>query len=451
MATAFIYDPNEVLPNGHGYWCERRGKKGIIQICWRDSVGPQSKTTGTNDLAAATTLFTNFLIEVANPQGLSDIGLQEAMTRHWNTHAKNLESRVAFSDAQAMVDTYIEHRVGTDREFTQLTVKGFDLAEQKRFIEWARAQPNEDDGSRRYADATILRRMNCIFAAMNDAAETNLIAKSSVPARIAKKKWKPVLNKRSVELTVDQMAALFNAAADHADPRKTDPEQMGEGWWRFMINMTATTARPSAALEVESAQVDLESSTMNLLAEGDTAFETKRRAIIKMCPTFKWHVEQWEAGPYIKHQGNKMLSLRFFANLAEKAGLPWVTSYMVRHTMCMVMVRANVDGVQRKTMMGHVPEEGAANDYIHMKPDYCAEAVAALEAYFHKLAEKVHRQLVPIAQFDDQPLPDSITEHRISNVYQLAARQIRGNSWGSLVMNQTVSHALPSLSGMEDN
>jgi integrase len=453
----FIFDPREVLPSGHGYTCERRGKRGTIQICWRDSSGPQGKSTGTSDLEEARKIFDEFLIVAANPKSLSDITLEEAMKRHWNSHAKNLESSDAFSDAQTMVDSYVEYRKRTDLEFSQLTVKGFDAAEQKLFITWARkeekvrkltnGQEEKIPGTVRYSDATILRRMNCIFAAINDAAENNVVLKTAIPTRISGRKWKPVTRNRKTVLTDEQMAALFNAAADHADPRKTEREQVSESWWRFMIQMTGTTARPSAAAEVESPQVDLQSGTMNLLAEGDTPFATKRRAIIKMCPTLQWHVEQWEAGPYIKHRGEKMLSLRFFTTLAEKAGLPWVTSYMVRHTVCMVMVRANVDPVQRKTMMGHVPDEGAANEYIHMRPDYCHEAVAALEAYFQRLAPLVKRQLVHITRWDDQPTPESLTEHFLGTVYQLTARQLRDNSQAVGSRNQAVSHSLTSLSG----
>jgi integrase len=467
MAT----EQNETLPRTEKYWCERRGKRGIISVFWCETrtvngvakSRKQSKTTGTSDSAKVAELWPHLLLELEGPSNRKDMPVSHAMTKHWENYAQHLKSNNVNSTAREIVDDYQDYRQIEDPDF-EFTCASFDLAEQIRFIEWMRGLKNEandprcrDKTGRRYGDAAIIRYSNCIFAAINDAHLRKYITAEAVPVRAPRKYWKPKTKHREKVVSVQDVAKLFDAAWDHWHGPITVPEQRSASWFQYLIFQCAGPPRPERALTVTGAQVDRATGNLDFLPEeGNGEHENKRVQIIRMSPTVQHWVYSWEndGGQYIRHRGEPITNTKFFAGLADKAGVD-CTPYDLRHTLITWLARFCLNDVQRKMMSAHKISRGADADYIHMKADYCNEAVAAIEKFFEAVSKftKFPLALCDIngaAQLIEQPAPLS-WEDEFTAPSCLVARQVLGKLLIDSVMNQRLASQLLSLSGTEQS
>jgi integrase len=476
MATERIHDRNEVLPSTGKYRCERRGKQGIITIFWletREVNGvaksrEQSKSTRTADAAKVAELWPHLLLELEAPSNRKDMPVADVMTKHWENYAQHLESCDVNQTARDLVDDYQIYRRTEEGSF-EFTCAGFDLAEQIRFIEWMRALRNEtadhrcrDKTGRRYGDAAIIRYMNCIFAAMNDAALRKYIARDAVPVRVPRKYWKPRTKRREKVVHARDVAKLFDAAWDHWHGPVTVPEQRSSSWFQFMIFECAGPPRPEKALTVTAAQVDRTTGNLDFLPPDGEEHSNKTVQIIRMSPTVQHWVYGFEVpadrGQYIRHRGDPITNLKFFATLADKAGVD-CTSYDLRHTLVTWLARFCQNIAQRKMMSAHKISRDSDNTYIHMGPDYCDEAVAAIELFFEEVSKytkfplalrDIQRAQEPIVSLTDQPEPFEWA-NEFTSPSCLVARQVLGKSLIDSLANQRLSESFTSLSGTEQS
>src|SRR6185312_14924872 len=166
--------------------------------------------------------------------------------------------------------------------------------------------------ARGLSDWTIDKRLNTIWAAMNWYKRDNTAL--VIPAQITAADWKPVLRDRDRTFTLEELAALFDAAS--AAP--SDSRYTREHWWRFLVLAIGTASREAALRELTWAQVDLRIGRIRLNPEG-RAQTKKRRATVPIAPTLAAELTAWQhqGDHVITYYSKPLTSPEFFDLLAE--------------------------------------------------------------------------------------------------------------------------------------
>jgi integrase len=82
----------------------------------------------------------------------------------------------------------------------------------------------------------------------------------------------------------------------------------------------------------------------------------------------------------IEYAGRPVKSVkRAFAAAAEKAGVPWCTPHVLRHTAAVHMIESGVSIAEVAQYLGHSSETVTYRVYARFSPDYLRRAGAALE------------------------------------------------------------------------
>lgn len=234
---------------------------------------------------------------------------------------------------------------------------------QKEFVTYGRKTG--------WTDNTISNRLNFTFAAMHWCDTGGQLTK--FPRKINQQDWEANTDSSSEgDYTLDEMARLFKAAEED------------EFHWRYMVCATATASRPTALLQLRRKQVNLVSGVCKLNPEGRRQTK-KRRAKVRMCPTFINEVASWpeqEDGRVIG-----LLSTFHWNSFTRKAGVTG-SPMRIRHTVRTWLSSQGVVDAQADIFVGHA-EEGSATGrrwYKHLKPTYLQEAADAVEKLFMEIA-----------------------------------------------------------------
>jgi len=267
-------------------------------------------------------------------------------------------------------------------------------AAQHTFVANRRALIDPTTGLRQQTDWTILTRMKSAWAAMNDAVEMNTLKRKAVPRRLSARKWKPkaFLKKRKVTLPLESIAKLIMVAW-----------QNPERWLPFILQGIEYCCRPMGALDAEPRNYDPESETVSLLAYGENGEQVeesdKRRAIVKLSPTMqRWlkfwcakkrQAPQWHDPQFVTYMGHRMVTFDFFMVIAKRAGVTiprGLGAYILRKFAASQLAKRKVKREERRVRLGHdIDQDPVSSGYVHLEPDYQAEAAAALEQMWHEI------------------------------------------------------------------
>lgn len=348
------------------FFLKPRGKRGTYYICWYENRQTNGFSTGTTDIdQARKMLYEHHLRSNDGPKGLKDAQLADVLNRYALTRGTEIRSTDVFSiSMQNALDIW------GDPDVSELTA-----AKQLEFISELRGKG--------LADSTILRRLNALWAAINRACEDGHI--TAVPPRISNNRWNPHLPNREAVLSLKELAALFNAAA-------VEGRYSREHWWRYLVLAVGTGARPEAILELDYAQADFSSHTLNLNPAGRRQTK-KRRPRIPMAPTLEGWIMQWGKGRLMAYYDAPIETLEFFDTLKEATGSP-ATAYTIRHTVATWLATQGVPPWQRDSFMGHAPEGSKTGlRYAHADPQHMAAARDAIEELYAELEPLVSKPL----------------------------------------------------------
>lgn len=219
---------------------------------------------------------------------------------------------------------------------------------------------NEYARKRKRANATIVRELKCLRAALAWARD-NLDTPSPrfrmpVPDSQPRNRW----------LTKDEARNLINACkAHHVE--------------LFVRLALATGARSNAILELTWDRVDLEGGRINL---GESVGK-KRRAIVPVNDQLRAALEQAQnikvTAYVIEFNAKPVGSIKkSLARAGENAGLGRIGSHVLRHTAATWMVQ---DGIPYEQIARYLGATVAMVEtvYGHHAPSYLAEASKALE------------------------------------------------------------------------
>lgn len=208
-------------------------------------------------------------------------------------------------------------------------------------------------------DGTIIKELSALRAALR-WQDKNTTAIVEMP---------PAPPPRSRHLTREQYRALRDAA------RQTPH------LFAFVVVAYTTAGRASAVLELTWDRVDFDAGVIRL-GLGDT--RAKGRATVPMTDSAREALIEARAAALsdyvIEYAGRRVLSVkRAFAAAAERAGVPWCTPHVLRHSAAVHMAESGIPMAEVAQYLGHSSESVTYRVYARFSPDYLRRAASALE------------------------------------------------------------------------
>ena len=151
----------------------------------------------------------------------------------------------------------------------------------------------------------------------------------------------------------------------------------------FAILAATTGARMGAILSLTWDRVDLERELIHY--QDPTIFRTKKgRAttpINALARDALIEARRGAATPFvIEWAGQRVRSLKKgLATAGERAGLPWVTAHVFRHSAASIMAESGVPMTEIAAMLGHRDSRTTERIYARLAPDFLRRAAGALE------------------------------------------------------------------------
>ena len=176
--------------------------------------------------------------------------------------------------------------------------------------------------------------------------------------------------------------------------------------WVYLIIATNTLARPGAVVDLRGAQHDEAHNRIDLNPPGRRQ-NKKHRPVLAVTPTLKpWlQMAREPTKRYVAYGGKPIKSITTaWSLLVTGAGLDErVTPYSIRHGMAREMRKRKVPKEQISIFLGHLPKDldATTSIYAPYDPEYCSEAVAAIEDVMKEVRKHLKRANI------DQPITDA--------------------------------------------
>lgn len=336
------------------YWLSKR--PGSQQWCrtWYDDATRQTRraSLGTADFQEGKLKLWEWFAKHGRiaKQEAAQASLDMLLVRYWEQHASALPS----AETAKIALGYWSDFFGT------ATVTEITAARQREFMDWLR----EGDRSEGY----IKRIMTVGKAALNRAYREGEI--ETVPYIIPGEDGEP----RDLVLSVAQCSALWTAA--------------GQPHERMMLALLfGTLARPEAALGLCREFVDFDRWLLTQNPPGRRQTR-KYRPTVPVAAFLRPILLAAPPGPLVTWQGKPIASFKTaWRKLRERARLPKeAVPKTIRHTMATELRAENVPEAEIQGMLGHRAYSGRTEVYAKYRPDYCGQAVAAIDRFMVRVA-----------------------------------------------------------------
>ena len=157
-----------------------------------------------------------------------------------------------------------------------------------------------------------------------------------------------------------------------------------------------TLCRPDAALDLRvKDQLDFKHRLIVLNPPGRKQTK-KQRPTVPMPDFLESELKDTKRKYVIEYHGRPVIKVKTaWRHLRAAAGLDAkVNPYSIRHTMSRELRHRGVPGDQIGIMLGHRPENASRTDLVYAPyaPEYCREAVRAIEAVYVDVMAEVARQ-----------------------------------------------------------
>lgn len=149
----------------------------------------------------------------------------------------------------------------------------------------------------------------------------------------------------------------------------------------FIILAYTTAGRSGAILDLRWNRVDFERGMIRL---GTGEYRTKGRATVPMIDSAREALLEARAAALTEHVieygGKRVGSVkRAFHRAAVRAGVPWCSPHVLRHTAAVHMAEAGIPIDEIAQMLGHSNSSVTFRVYARYSPDYLRRAASALE------------------------------------------------------------------------
>jgi integrase len=372
-------------------WYERDPATGRRRTC-RASLGDGDfRDFETASLALAEWVVANRTLRNAPA---ADVELEGVLVRYYETHARHLPSG---DSAKTELRFWSERFPG--RMVGDLTPAALD--------DFARALLAQG-----YARSYVGRIFDTGRAALNwSAGRGELAAAPAVPMveTAAQRRARPPMGR---PLSLEEMVRLVGAIALGAEHLQ-----------HWLVIAGCTLARPEAAFDLGAFAVDRAHDRVDLNPL-DRMQTKKHRPIVPIARTLApWLVvpaparaqalerraRRGRAGVacdrFVQYAGRPVASIgKAFRAARAAAGLDdRVTPYSIRHTLARWMRARGVPKEQRDAMMGHLAHgPGTTGEiYAPYDPAYCADAIAAIDAFWDQVRAELFAGVHAAMQQDD--------------------------------------------------
>lgn len=208
-------------------------------------------------------------------------------------------------------------------------------------------------------DGTIIKELSAMRAALR-WQDKNTPAIIETP---------PAPPPRSRHLSRSQYRALRDAA------------RLTPHLYLFAVLAYSTAGRATAVLELTWDRVDFEAGVIRL---GMGERRTKGRATVPMTDGARdalLEARQASISNYVvEYAGRRVASVkRAFAAAAERAGVPWCTPHVLRHSAAVHMAESGIPMAEIAQYLGHSSESVTFRTYARFSPTYLRRAASALE------------------------------------------------------------------------
>ncbi|MFT9400752.1 tyrosine-type recombinase/integrase [Acetobacter sp.] len=249
------------------------------------------------------------------------------------------------------------------------TVADYTISEQRRISEYMRSQG--------YSAGYTRRIMGIAAAAINWAWKNGEIERQ-IPIVLP-----PDGAGRERIMTIQEMARLWDV-------------DMPSHLRMFLALIIGTASRPEALLELTREQCDLQHGVIDLNPPGRPRTK-KRRPRVPMPAFLRPWIETVSSGHLVTYKSKPILKINGAWRAArEAAGLsPEIVPYTVRHTMATELITRGVAEIEVASLMGHaMPNLRTTGRYVHVRPDFLANARQAIEEVASAIDRVAARSMV---------------------------------------------------------
>jgi len=336
----------------------------------------------TSDLDLASRQLRDFVAQNERPEkgNPEDVTIDQVCVSYWEDHAKNLPSARAAKEHLALW-----------KEFWKgVTVSELTPNKQREFRLWL--------GEGRLAPSTIDKILSTGRAALIRARKwqqlTSVPHIFSIETRERKRSRTPI----GRPIFAAEMASFIDAIQHR-------------NLLLFVMLCANTLARPAALYELRRRQYDDKHQRLRLNPE-ERIQTKKHRPIVPVTPSLRpWlDAETKPDAHFLTYRGEPVKSLsHVWKDTLKEAGLSLdITPYSFRHGMARELLRRLVPRHQIGLFLGHIPTGSEATTWIYTPddPDYCVEAIKAIEAVMTEIRGhlKVGSIDDPLVSFGRRPM-----------------------------------------------
>ena len=400
-------------------WCRTWYNKRTRQTC--------RVSLGTADFREASLTLATWAVENDRDGGeirADKVLIETVLLNYWFDHAQQLPSAATAWNGLAYWQEYWHGQA----------VAAITPREQRNFRKWLTAKGIGEGGiDRVLADGRAALNRAVKWQELREAPHVFGI-QTAEDRRSRLPKGRPIVPR--------EMALLFDAA-------------QSRHMLTYLVIATNTLARPGAVLDLRGAQFDETHNRIDLNPPGRKQ-NKKHRPVLAVTPTLvPWL--RTAADPrqrYVAYGGAPIKSIKTaWELLVKEAGLDErVQPYSIRHGMAREMRKRKVPKEQISIFLGHLPKNSDATTSIYApyEPDYCSEALAAIEAVMTEIRQHLKRANIDQPTLDAAALAKSIpskTKAGIGNVKREVVRFLilSGLPHAEVVKRSKVSSGTVSL------
>lgn len=366
------------------YWLSKKpgrdGRGDAWCRTWYDSRTRQTRrvSLGTRDFQEASLQLATWVVgnDKAGGETRQDkVLIEQVLLNYWFEHAQKLPSASTAWNGLAYWQEY--WRGGTVAHITPHA--------QKQFRKWLAAKGMDEGG--------IDRVLSDGRAALNRAVKWQELASAPHIFSLQTAEDKRSRQPMGRPIGPKEMALLVDVANSRH-------------MLMYLLIAINTLARPAAVLDLRGAQLDDAHDRVDLNPPGRRQ-NKKHRPILAVTPTLRPWLKTVEdpRQRYVAYGRGPIKSISTAWDLLiEEAGLDdRVTPYSIRHGMAREMRKRKVPKEQISIFLGHLPKDSDATTSIYAPydPEYCSDAVAAIEAVMAEIRSHLRRANI------DQPVVDA--------------------------------------------
>ncbi len=400
-------------------WCRTWYDKRTRQTC--------RVSLGTADFREASLALATWAVE--NDRDGGDIRpdkvlIETVLLNYWFDHAQKLPSAATAWNGLAYWQEYWHGQM----------VAAITPREQRNFRKWLAAKGIGEGGiDRVLADGR---------AALNRAVKWQELREAPHIFGIQTAEDRRSRSPRGRPIMAKEMARLFDAARSRH-------------MLTYLVIATNTLARPGAILDLRRAQYDEAHDRVDLNPPGRKQ-NKKHRPVLAVTPT----LAPWLRTPadpqqrYVVYGGAPVKSIKTaWELLVKEAGLDKrVQPYSIRHGMAREMRKRKVPKDQISIFLGHLPQgsDATTSIYAPYEPEYCSEALAAIEAVMTEIRQHLKRADIDQPVLDAAALAKSIPSRTKAGIGDVKREEVRflilsGLPHGEVVKRSNVSSGTVSL------